>query len=138
MPPRDDFEIEQTRDIGRFFAQLRIKMNKSQRELAELVGCSQATITKFEKASEEYRFSSLQKIARTMGYRLEISVVPIDESINTRIVARPNSDLPLVPVREQRRKKPQRVHTVREIKYETEDEFDVEAEMALVRERLAN
>jgi transcriptional regulator with XRE-family HTH domain len=138
MRDRDEFEINQVKDIGKFFAQLRFKRNKSQREEAEELGCSQATLTRFEQGKDEYRLSLLQKFAAHYGYRLEISIVPIDESIDTRTVLRPDPNiiLPTTGVREPRKNKPKLVQPV-EVVYEDPDDFDIEAEMAAMRTRLA-
>lgn len=136
MRARDEFEIKQVKDIGQFFAQLRFKRNKSQREEAEELGCSQATLTKFELGKDEYRLSLLQKMAEHYGYRLEIAVVPIDESINTRIVARPdpNVTIPSNGVRDTKYKKGTGVKIV----YADPEDFDIEAEMEAMRSRLAS
>jgi transcriptional regulator with XRE-family HTH domain len=155
MAPNDEFEIQQVKDIGSFFRQLRFKRNKSQREMANELGCSQATLTRFELAQDGYRFSQLQKIARGYGYRLEISVVPMDENIDTRIVAKPDPEV-LVPVngvrdtkhgrnpseitssgdKYQGRKKSTKKYD--QVTYEDDEEFDIEAEMAAMRARLAS
>lgn len=152
MRNRDEFELQQVRDIGAFFRQLRFKRNKSQKDEAAEIGCSQATLTYFEKGRDDYRFSMLQKIAHHYGYRVEVSLVPVDESITTRVVARPDPDFE-VPVngvrdtkygrepseitsegvRKPRARKPQ---LVPDVQYDTEDEFDTQAELAAMRKRL--
>lgn len=139
MRPRDEFELAQVKDIGRFFAQLRFKRGKSQREEAEVIGCSQATLTRFELGQDEYRLSLLQKMAEHYGYRLEISVVPLDENIKTRIVAKPDPavTIPNYGVRNKKRTPSKRVDAVKVV-YEDDDTFDMAAEMAALRSRLAS
>lgn len=145
MRDRDEFELNQAREIGSFFKQLRFKRNKSQKEEAEEIGCSQATLSYFEIGRDDYRFSLLQKMAEHYGYRLEVSLVPIDESIDTRIVAKPDPgfDVPSNGVRDTKyvrgtgrlkSKEPKIKPTI--VVYEDEDTFDTQAELAAMRSRL--
>jgi transcriptional regulator with XRE-family HTH domain len=150
MISRDEFEIQQQKDLGEFFAQLRYKRHKTQEDIARAMDSGQSIVSQVENGAFDSRLSTYQAMARAYGYRLEIAVVPIDEEVDTRIVARPNPDdrstrtyggntYSLTGPRKQRKKKPkaEAEPVVPDVEYEFEGEFDIDKEMAALRARLS-
>lgn len=150
MLEKDEFEKQQISDIGKFFAQLRYKRKKTQREIGEWINGSQMAVTQFERAQSDFKFTTLQTFARAFGYRVKVVLVPLDEGIDTELEARPNPDEPISrtdfdtnsgrsfgnrkpAVRKPRPRPP--VSEGPQVEYETDDEFDIEKEMAAMRER---
>jgi len=58
---------------------LRILRGLTQKQLAELVGTKQPSIARLESGATEPRISSLRRIAKALGARLEIRLVPKEE-----------------------------------------------------------
>lgn len=145
MFSRDEFEEQQAKDLGEFFAQLRYKVRKTQREIGELARASQATITHIELAKTDLRLSTVQKLARVFGYRIEIYFVPVDGG--EPVIAKPDPKLRSVRTYGGNtftlsgpRKKAVRSVKPRtagpQVHYENEGEFDIDAEMMAMRQRL--
>lgn len=148
MIERDKFEIQQQKDLGEFFAQLRYKRNKTQYDVAVEMESGQSIVSQTEAGISDSRLSTLQAMARANGYRLEIAVVPIDEDIPTRIVARPNPEDRSTrtyggntfnlkgPRKARRDTKHKPIEKAPDVEYEFEGEFDAEKEVAALRARL--
>lgn len=146
MIPRDDFEIEQLKDIGIFFAQLRYRKNKTQRDVGFMANLGQAAVTKFEKSQVDFKFGTMQVIARVLGYRVELYLVPLEGGEKILVEPDPNyrtkrSYANGTVVRSQPRvrrkpKKKQEILPGPQVEYETDDEFDTAKEMAALRARL--
>jgi len=58
---------------------LRILRGLTQKQLAELVGTKQPSIARLESGATEPRISFLRRIAKALGARLEIRLVPEEE-----------------------------------------------------------
>jgi len=56
----------------------------SQRLLASRAGTSGPTIAAYESGTKEPRLSTLERIADSAGYRLEVRLVPLDEGFHLR------------------------------------------------------
>jgi len=61
-------------------ARLRILHGLTQQQLAELVGTKQPSIARLESGTVEPRISFLRKVAAALDSRVEIRIVPIQES----------------------------------------------------------
>lgn len=68
-------------DIARQFIALRKKKGMSQREFAKVVGIKQPQLARLESGKEIPRIQTLIKIAKQVGYNIEVRLVP-EESIN--------------------------------------------------------
>lgn len=145
MVETDDFEIEQQKKIGIFFAQLRVKAELTQRDIGRLSQVGQAVITKFEKAQVNFKISTLQILARVHGYRLKIYLEPIGGGEDILVEPDPNFDhtrlyrgnsLKKNPTRKKTRKvvkKPEPILEGPQVQYDNDEEFDTEREMAALR-----
>ena len=60
---------------------LRISKGLSQAELAELVGTKQPGIARLESGKTEPKLSFLRRVAKALGYRLEIRFVPQEQVV---------------------------------------------------------
>ena len=60
-------------------AQLRMLRGLTQKQLAKLVGTRQPSIARLESGKREPRLSFLRKVAKALGARLEIRLVPEEE-----------------------------------------------------------
>ncbi len=60
-------------------ARLRIAKGLSQAQLADLVGTKQPGISRFESGKTEPKLSLLRRVAKALGYRLEIRFVPQEQ-----------------------------------------------------------
>lgn len=145
MGPRDEFEEQQLKDIGTFFAQLRYKKGKTQRGVGSLSNIGQAAVTKFEKAQSDFRFTTLQALAKAYGYRVQLTLIPIGEGEDILVEPDPNyrtsRHYPKTAV--SRPKKAPRKKKVTgpilsgpQVEYDNDDEFDTAKEMAALRQRL--
>lgn len=92
MNGRDEVEIQQAKDVGIFLAQQRYKQKLTQRDIAEQGEFGLMTVQSVERGVKDPRFSTLQRIARTLGYRIEIRMVPI-EGDDEPVVAKPDPSL---------------------------------------------
>lgn len=148
MVENDDFEIEQQKKIGIFFAQLRVKAGLTQRDIGRLSQVGQAVITKFEKSQVNFKISTLQILARVHGYRLKIYLEPIDGGEDILVEPDPNFDhvrlyrgntLRKNPTKKKPRrvvKKSKPILEGPQVQYDNDEEFDTEKEMAALRKRL--
>ena len=148
MRVSDEFEIQQTKDLGLVIAQQRYAQGKTQRDLGSEADIGQAAVTAFETASRDFKFSTFQTLARTLGYRLDISLVPI--SGGDPVSGRPDPSLQKTRTYDGGvgRRYPNRKPAVRkqktrkailegpQVESETDDEFDIDKEMAAIRARL--
>lgn len=144
----DEYEAAQLTDVGTFFAQQRYKAGKTQRQLADENQMSQNTITRLEKGQQDFKFSMLQRLAKIFGYRLELWLVPIEggEAIPLkpdpklrRTRAWGENTFTLSKPRKKAIRKPKPRPAILEgpqVEYKTSDEFDIEKEMAAMRQRL--
>lgn len=147
MGPRDEFEEQQLKDIGTFFAQLRYKKGKTQRGVGSLSNIGQAAVTKFEKAQSDFRFTTLQALAKAYGYRVRLVLVPIEQGEDILVEPDPNyrttrhyPKSTTTPRKKTtgRRKKKEHVAILPgpQVHYDNDDEWDTEKEMAALRQRL--
>jgi len=60
-------------------ARLRIGKGLSQAQLAELVGTKQPGIARLESGKTEPKLSFLRRVAKALGYRIEIRFVPQEQ-----------------------------------------------------------
>lgn len=65
-------------DTSAIVRELRTTSGTTQRELAELAGTSGPTIALYERGTKEPRLSTLQRLASSVGLRVEVRVVPAD------------------------------------------------------------
>ena len=144
----DEFEIQQVKDLGEVIAQQRLAQGKTQRQLGVDAEMGQPSITAFETASRDFKFSTFQTLARALGYRLDISLVPIDGG--EAVSGRPDPKLRSTrtydggkgrkyPNRKPAVRKPRPVKPINpgpQVEYDSDDEFDTERELAAMRERL--
>lgn len=88
----EDWEAEQMRDPefreaaealepAYQVARLRMLRGLTQKELAKLVGTRQPSIARLESGKSEPRLSFLRKVAKALGARLEIELVPEEEAV---------------------------------------------------------
>lgn len=149
MIPWDDYEKKQLKDIGLFFTQERYRQKKTQRQVSEEFGAGQAGVSIFEKGLNDFRFSTLQKLARTLGYRVELRLIPMDrDPVKGSILAKPDLNAQSTreyggntfklsgPRRIRRPVKHKPIEQAPDVDYEFEDEFDTEKEVAALRARL--
>jgi transcriptional regulator with XRE-family HTH domain len=61
-------------------ARLRILRGLTQAELADMVGTKQPSIARLESGTKEPTMAFLRKVADALGYRLEVNLVPLEES----------------------------------------------------------
>ena len=59
-------------------ARLRIERGLTQAQLAELVGTKQPSIARLERGDSEPSVALLRKIAKALGARLEVNLVPVE------------------------------------------------------------
>jgi transcriptional regulator with XRE-family HTH domain len=87
----EDWEAEQMRDPefrtiaeemepAYQLARLRILHGLTQEQLADRVGTKQPSIARLESGTSEPRISFLRKVASALGSRVEIRIVPVQES----------------------------------------------------------
>ena len=99
----EDWEAEQLRDPefreaaeelepAYQVARLRVLRGLTQKELAKLVGTRQPSIARLERGKSEPRLSFLRKVAKALGARLEIQLVPDEEE------AKPTTEEQGIPV----------------------------------------
>lgn len=144
----DEFEIQQTKDLGEVIAQQRLAQGKTQRQLGIDAQMGQASVTAFEKADRDFKFSTFQTMARALGFRLDISLVPIDGG--DPVSGRPDPKLRSTrtydggkgrkyPNRKPAVRKPRPVKPINpgpQVEYDSDDQFDTEKELAAMRVRL--
>lgn len=61
-------------------ARLRSLRGLTQAQLAELVGARQPSIARLESGKVEPRLSFLRRVVETLGARLEVRIVPLEEA----------------------------------------------------------
>lgn len=139
-------DSQQRKDIGTFFTQFRYKKNLTQRQLGQMVGIGQAAITTFEKGQHDFRFSTLLRLARTYGYRLELRLVPLegdgdsiliqpDPSARTRRTYGGNTFTRDKPRKASKPTVKKEKKDIPAVKYEDDEKFDSKAELARLREQ---
>lgn len=79
MRDPDKYELDQIKAIGQYFADERRSQGLTQYDMIERLGTSQAQISKFENGLSTFRFTTLQRWARALGYRVELSLVSMEE-----------------------------------------------------------
>lgn len=79
MRDPDKYELDQIKAIGQYFADERRSQGLTQYDMIERLGTSQAQISKFENGLSTFRFTTLQRWARALGYRVELTLVSMDE-----------------------------------------------------------
>ena len=70
-----------------FVKRLRLYQGLTQSELANLAGTSQATIAQYEAGTKSPTLSTLERMARALGYELSLSPVPELTEIDLRSLA---------------------------------------------------
>lgn len=65
-------------DAAKALIALRQKLEMTQKELAKKAGISQPQLAKLESGERSPSLITLAKIAASVGYRLEISLIPIE------------------------------------------------------------
>lgn len=66
-------------DAAKALIALRQRLQLTQKGLAKKAGISQSQLANLESGKHSPRLITLVKIAASVGYRLEINLVPIDE-----------------------------------------------------------
>jgi transcriptional regulator with XRE-family HTH domain len=61
-------------------ARLRILRGLTQQQLAERVGTRQPSIARLESGREEPKLGFLRRVAEALGARLEVRIVPLEET----------------------------------------------------------
>ena len=68
-------------DAAKVLIALRQKLEMTQKDLATKAGISQPQLARLESGRHSPRLITLAKIAASVGYRLEISLVPIESDL---------------------------------------------------------
>jgi len=71
-------ELEPEFQVAREVIRLRLERGLTQKELAEMVGTKQASISRLERAVGKPSLRFLQKVAEALGARVEIRLVPVE------------------------------------------------------------
>lgn len=80
---REDFENELRLDLlGEAIKQARQERNLTQKELGELVGVKKAQISKIENSTTDARFTTILKVFKALGARINFNV-----ELNNRNIA---------------------------------------------------
>lgn len=80
---REDFENELRLDLlGEAIKQARQERNLTQKELGELVGVKKAQISKIENSTTDARFTTILKVFKALGARVNFNV-----ELNNRNIA---------------------------------------------------
>jgi transcriptional regulator with XRE-family HTH domain len=69
--------MRQTNRVARQMMEARLRAGLFQRQLAELMGTSQSTISRLESGQDLPTVATLEKLAEVTGHRLEMRFVPI-------------------------------------------------------------
>jgi len=78
----------ETAAMGRKLKELREAVGITQRELAERLGAQQPAIARLENGHVKPDVVTLERIAKALGYRFEMTAVPFDEAINNGVPVR--------------------------------------------------
>lgn len=76
-----NFVMTGPRSAGQFIRNERRKRDLSQKELSEITGVRQATISKIENGNKNARIDTLFKIIKKLGFRFEIAENQTDEDV---------------------------------------------------------
>jgi len=63
-------------------ARLRIQRGLTQKQLAELVGTKQSSIARLERGTAPPNLSFLSKVAAALGARVEVHLLPVDDTLS--------------------------------------------------------
>jgi transcriptional regulator with XRE-family HTH domain len=74
--------------MGVKLKQLREAVGITQRELAERLGAQQPAIARLESGNVKPDVVTLERIAKALGYRFEMTAVPFNEAINNGVSVR--------------------------------------------------
>lgn len=74
--------------MGVKLKQLREAVGITQRELAERLGGQQPAIARLESGNVKPDVVTLERIAKALGYRFEMTAVPFNEAINNGVSVR--------------------------------------------------
>lgn len=65
--------------IGRMIKEVRLKQNAFLRDLESECGTTRSSISKIERGSHNATISVISRVLRSLGYRLTVERIPIDE-----------------------------------------------------------
>ncbi|MDH5107078.1 helix-turn-helix transcriptional regulator [Lentilactobacillus diolivorans] len=71
-------QLDQQMKASVLLSNLREREGYTQKELAQRVGKSQATIARIESGSMNVTFDTLADIVNHLGYKIEFNIVPVD------------------------------------------------------------